>query len=266
MVQLVQPQFSRDLRTLFGPLYELAEQSTRVLGTLAGTFTEKKKRHAIPRFLFSGPEGGQDSVKIGLFAGLHGDEPAGCTALVRLLLDLANDPELATGYDLMVYPVCNPIGYLSGKRENGRGKDLNREFWRSSIQPEIKILEAELRLHQFNGIITLHADDTCDGLYGYAHGATLNEALLKPALAVSERFLPRDSRTRIDGFEANNGIICTCFDGVLAAPPEQHPAPFDIIFETPANASLDLQVEASLSALHTILAEYRGFIAQGADL
>jgi len=53
---------------------------------------------------------------------------------------------------------------------------------------------------------------------------------------------------------------------VLSAPPEQHPKPFDLIFETPALAPLELQVQAAVSALHTILDEYRGFIAQSQNI
>jgi hypothetical protein len=48
----------------------------------------------------------------------------------------------------------------------------------------------------------------------------------------------------------------------LSAPPEQHPQPFDIIFETPALQPHALQASAAELALQTILDEYRGFIAQ----
>jgi hypothetical protein len=70
----------------------------------------------------------------------------------------------------------------------------------------------------------------------------------------------------IDGFRAADGIICDCFHGVLAPPPDQKPRPFEIIFETPALASLEDQIAAAALALETIITEYRGFIAYGADL
>ena len=193
---------------------------------------------------------------------MHGDEPAGGEALVRFLTALARNPVLARGYELTVYPVCNPTGYEDNTRYNRAGKDLNREFWRNSAEPEVQILEAELRANRFFGIIALHADDTCTGLYGYAHDHLLNEALLRPALAASERILPRDRRPLIDGFSATDGIIHECFQGVLSAPPEQRPQPFDIIFETPALEPIATQADAVAIALQTILDEYRGFIAQ----
>src|SRR4029077_19965329 len=124
----------------------------------------------------------------------HGDEPAGCAALVRFIARLAADPARGAGDDLFVYPVVNPTGYERVTRENHAGRDLNREFWRNSSQPEVRLLETELRARAFDGIITLHADDTCEGLYGYSHGRPLDELLLRPALVAAERVLPRDQR------------------------------------------------------------------------
>ena len=261
MVQLCTPEISRDLRALLGPLYELAEQCPDVIGSMAGSFSVAGRRYGIPRFLFVGPRAEHPPIRLGLFAGIHGDEPAGCEALVQLLTELVAVPDRAKGYDLVIYPVCNPTGYESGLRENYAGIDLNREFWRSSLHPEVRILEAELRQHCFDGLITLHADDTCSGIYGYAHGRLLNEELLRPALRACEGLLPRDVRATIDGFAATESILRDCYPGVLAAPPEQVPQPFDLIFETPALAPVDIQAVAAVVALKTILDEYRGFIA-----
>lgn len=266
MVQLVSSKVSRNLRALFGPLLELAEHCPEIVGSMAGTFTHQGQRYGIPRFLFVGPTAEHPPIRLGLFAGIHGDEPAGCEALVQLLVELADDPERAVGYDLVVYPVCNPTGYEDATRFNRAGLDLNREFWRSSLQPEVRILEAELRTHRFDGIITLHSDDTCEGIYGYAHGRLLNEELLKPALRACECILGRDPRTHIDGFAASESILRDCFPGVLAAPAEQDPKPFDIIFETPARAPHRSQVSATVVALKSILGEYRRFIAYGQNL
>ena len=265
MVMLMSP-VTRDLRTLLGPLLELAGECVDVIGTMAGSFSSHGRRYGIPRFVFTGPKAAHDPIRLGLFAGIHGDEPAGCEALARFLSDLAAAPEIATGYDLVVYPVCNPTGYEDGTRANRDGFDINREFWKNSTQPEVLILERELREHRFDGIVTLHADDTCNGLYGYAHGRVLNESLLRPALDAASRILPRDVRANIDGFVATESILRDCFGGVLAAPCDQSPQPFDLIFETPALAPLDQQVEATVVALHSILGEYRKFIAYAQDL
>ena len=254
------------LRRMYAPFLGLAEDCRDVIGTVAGSFVVGELRYTIPRFTFLGPQGSGRQQRIGLFALVHGDESAGAYALLKLLQTLADHPALAAGYDLVCYPVCNPTGYEDDTRHNRSGLDLNREFWRGSGQPEVVILERELTTQGFDGIVALHADDTSDGLYGYAHGRVLNENLLVPALRASERVLPRNRGCLIDGFPAAEGIICDCFHGVLAPPPEQKPRPFEIIFETPAQALLDLQAAAAAIALETILSVYRGFIAYAADL
>lgn len=257
----------RSLQNLLDRLDALAAQGGALIRSAdAGEFFSEGGRQVIARYIFSGPSEGQTPIRLGIFAGLHGDEPAGPEALVIFLSDLLRAPSQARGYELSIYPVTNPAGYEDNTRHNRAGKDLNREFWRDSAEPEVRILERELRDGCFDGIIALHADDTCTGLYGYAHDSLLNEALLRPALAASERILPRDQRPMIDGWTAKDGVINQCFCGVLSAPREQRPQPFDVIFETPALEPLDVQARAAAVALQTILDEYRGFIAQGQDL
>jgi len=229
-------------------------------------FTSDGRDYEISVYQFAGPQAAHDPIRLGLFAGVHGDEPAGTETLLHFLDSLASEPDRATGYELWVYPCVNPTGAEDGTRENRWGKDLNREFWRGSQQPEIKALEAELAQRQFQGLITLHTDDTCEGHYGYLHGEALDDALLRSALLAAERMFPRDRRDKIDGFTAREGIIRDCFTGILSAPPQQRPRPFNLIFETPARPPLATQIAANVAALDAILATYRGFIAYGQDL
>lgn len=257
--------YPHKLRRLFWPFLGLAESCRHIVGTVAGAFQVGENHYTIPRFSVLGPVA-TGHKRIGIFSLVHGDEPTGTAALLRLLQSIAVNPALATGYDLVVYPVCNPTGYEDGTRHNRHGLDLNREFWRDSSQPEVRILEEELRTQAFDGIIALHADDTCDGLYGYTHGRVLNENLLVPALRASSAVLPLDSRRVIDGFPAKNGLICECFSGILAPPPEQKPRPFEIIFETPAHALAEEQSAAGHLALLSILENYRAFMAYAQDL
>lgn len=258
--------YPHKLRRLYWPFLALAEECKEVIGTVAGTFRLDERCYTIPRFTFLGPTANVPQVRLGLFALVHGDEPAGATALLKFLETLAKQPELATGYDLVCYPVCNPTGYEDESRHNRAGYDLNRLFWQSSSQPEIRILEQELATQRFDGIVALHTDCDCEGLYGYAHGRELNQNLLVPALRASEVIIPCDHAPLIDGFTARAGVIDDCFEGVLRPPPALHPRPFEIIFETPGRASVELQAEAAQVGLQTILAEYRGFIAYAQNL
>jgi murein peptide amidase A len=220
----------------------------------------------LPRFIFKGPLGGDEPIRIGIFAAIHGDEQATATGLVKFLEYLDLSPQLARDFALYTYPICNPTGFETRSRCSRSGKDLNREFWKSSTEPEVIALEKELREHRFDGIIALHSDDTVDGLYGFVSGATLSQSLLEPALAAAELFLPRNRQPLIDGFPASEGIIVQGYQGILCAPPEVSPHPFELILETPQLAPIPLQEQAFVVALLSILAEYRKTMSYAANL
>ena len=220
----------------------------------------------LKRYLFEGPSGGGYPIRIGIFAGIHGDEPAGTAACVSLLEALARQPAMAEGYHLYLYPICNPAGFNAGTRCAPCGKDLNREFWKDSPEIEVRILEDEILKHEFQGLVSFHTDDTSPGLYGFVRGAVLGRSLLQPALAAAEKHLPRNGNALIDGFPAEDGIISECYDGILTAPPKLQGTPFEIILETPHHAPEEKQVAAFVEATRAILEEYRKFIAFAANL
>ncbi len=249
------------VQRLLAPLEALAERSHHLLSRPCGYFESAGRAYALPRYLFLGPRGGGDTIRIGIFATIHGDEPEGAFALLRFASALEAAPELAQGYALFLYPVCNPTGWEDGTRHARSGRDLNREFWKHSIEPEVRLLETELYLHAFDGIITLHSDDTSHGLYGYVKGAVLSENLLEPALRAAEQHLPRNAHPEIDGWPARHGVIYHGFEGMLQSLPGLSQPPFEITLETPQRAPLHRQVEAYNLALQTILLEYRQLIA-----
>jgi predicted deacylase len=240
---------------------EVALNSHYLIKKPMAEFESRGQKYSLPRYLFLGPKGGGDTIRIGIFATLHGDEPEGALGLTRFISALEKNPDIAQGYALFIYPVCNPTGFEDNTRHSHAGVDLNREFWRESRQPEVRNLETEIWTHAFHGIVTLHSDDTSDGLYGYVNGAVLSEHLLEPALRSGEAFLPRNKRRNIDGFPARRGVIYSSYDGVLKSPAGLKQPPFEITFETPQHAPLHLQVEAFNAALQTMLVEYRYLMA-----
>ena len=230
-----------------------------------GPFVHAGTAHSLPSFAFAGPNS-SDPIRVGIFAGIHGDEPAGTLALIEFLRRLVAEPAGAENYLIHAYPICNPTGFEHGTRVSAAQLDLNREFWKRSGQPEVQLIERELRERHFHGLIQLHADDTSDGIYGFVRGHTLSEHLLKPALAAAATTLPRNINAQIDGFAAKDGIIYDAYEGILAAPPQIDPVPFELILETPHHAPMDKQVEALVVAMRTVLVEYRRLISFAADL
>ena len=254
--RLVTEKGRRSIETLLRPL----RQQALLKPDFLGAFEVNGEKYSVPRFSFRGTNGA-DPIRIGIFAAIHGDEPAGALAIVQFLLDLAAHPSFAADYQIHAYPVCNPTGFEDNTRHSRKGRDLNREFWKNSAETEVQILENELRTQQFHGLIQLHADDTSDGIYGFVRGATLTENLLRPALREAGKILPRNNSALIDGFAARDGMIYDAYDGILAAPKEIEPVPFEIIFETPHHAPIDAQVAALDAAMRAILNEYREMIS-----
>ena len=245
----------------------------RAVEDLHGKFTLLAKEHSSLRPLsldpvqklkawrLTGESGGGDSIRLGFFAGVHGNEPAGCLALLEVVEELVRNPKLLKGYDLFVYPVCNPWGYEHHQRFDRIGRDLNREFWRDSLSEEVRALETEILRRDFSGIISLHADDDSHGAYGFVRGDLLALELLEPALASVESILPRNESLLIDGFSARRGIIRECYEGVLTAPPRLARTPFEVIFETPGRMPEVIQSRAAATATLTMLGRYRELMA-----
>lgn len=259
-------QARRSIADLLAPLERIAATSPNLVANHDARFEVDGESYELPRYLFVGPRGGDTPIRIGIFAGIHGDEPEGVHALVQFIKLLEAKPELAAGYYLSIYPVCNPTGFEDNTRFTRSGRDLNREFWNNSSLPEARLLQAELQSRSFQGIIALHTDDTSDGFYGFVRGATLTKHLIEPALRAAEQFLPRDERPVIDGFNARNGIIRDCYAGVLSAPPKVRPRPFEIILETPVAPPEYLKQCALVAALQSILVEYNKFIAYAPNI
>ncbi len=236
------------------------------VGAELGQWPSGTAAYAMEQFLFVGPRSGGDYLRVGIFAGIHGDETAGVLAAVRFLEEVACEPAIAHGYELYIYPLCNPTGFEDGTRHARSGRDLNREFWIGSREPEVVLLERQIRTLRFDGLIALHADDESSGLYAFALGAQVTQHVVEPALAAAERVLPVNRERTIDNFVARNGLIRKGYPGMLCAAPEVSPRPFEIVFETPHRADLGRQIDANLVFLREALGQYQQLRAVAQDL
>ncbi len=231
-----------------------------------GSWKVGNDEYSLEQHLLVGPRGGGDYFRVGIFAGIHGDEAAGVFAATRFLLELASHPDWARGYEVYVYPLCNPSGFEDSTRHSRSGRDLNREFWLGSHEPEVELLERQIRTLRFDGLISLHADSDSPGLYAFALGAQVTQHVVEPALQAAEKILPRNCDAMIDNFTARNGLIRIGYPGMLCAAPEASPRPFEIVFETPHHADLEKQVEANIVFLRHALDQFQQLQAIGHDL
>jgi murein peptide amidase A len=253
----------KNFREVLAPLHRA---KAPWLPATLGTWSVGPDDYALEQYLFVGPRGGGDYLRVGIFAGVHGDEIAGTHAAIRFLHELAQNPELARGYEIYLYPLCNPSGFEDGTRHARSGRDLNREFWLGARDPEVQFLEQQIRTLRFDGMIALHADIDSPGIYAFALGAQITQHVVEPALQAAEKILPRNGDPIIDNFTARNGLIRKGYPGMLCAAPEARPRPFEIVFETPQHADLEKQIEANLVFLRHALDQYLQLQAVGQDL
>lgn len=256
----------RDISALLKPLDELGVNSGHLFPVHIPLQTSRGEATLLPRYYFAGPGTQSSFIRVGIFAGIHGDEDAGVHAALDFLHEIARDPEKVRGYEFFVYPICNPTGFEDNTRWSRTGLDLNREFWHGTSEVEVQLIERQLENLAFDGILALHSDDTSAGLYGFVKGHELTRHVLDPALAQAETLLPRNYDKSIDNFSAQGGIIFDGYKGILSAPPAQQPKPFEIVFETPQLAPLDLQIKASLLAIQEILDRFRVLISEAQNI
>src|SRR5436190_18062623 len=85
---------SRQSDRLLSYFDSVAESSRHLLSRAVKKFEFGGEEYGIPRFIWSGPAGGGDTFRLGLFATVNGDEPEGAYALTRFISALEKAPRL----------------------------------------------------------------------------------------------------------------------------------------------------------------------------
>ena len=73
----------RSLSDFLAPLEKIASQSHNLTATHPAPLKVGGEIYQLPRYVFVGPQGGDTPIHIGIFAGIHGDEPEGAYAVVQ---------------------------------------------------------------------------------------------------------------------------------------------------------------------------------------
>jgi murein peptide amidase A len=189
-------------------------------------------------------------------AGIHGDEPAGPLAALRLIQENKWPPET----ELWLVPCLNPEGFVLNVRGNADGIDLNRDYRHqesSEVAAHVRWLERQPR---FDLTLCLHEDWESHGFYVYElnpdHHAPLGEKMVE---AVS-RVCPIDLSPVIEGRDAKGGVIHPSIDP--AARP-QWPEAFWLLqnktrrsctLEAPSDFPLATRVDSLVAGVQSALA------------
>jgi protein MpaA len=146
-------------------------------------------------------EANQKSIYIS--AGIHGDEPAGPLAALRLL----QEDRWPANAGLFLLPCLNPPGFVLNQRGNAEGIDLNRDYRNpktAETRMHIAWLERQL---QFDLHLCLHEDWESHGFYLYELNPDLQPSFADQMISAVAQVCPIDVSENIEDRPAQGGII-----------------------------------------------------------
>ena len=204
------------------------------------------------------PDNSRPSPRIYISTGIHGDEPAGPLAVLRLLRE--NRWPQQAGITLV--PCLNPEGFAQNRRENPAGVDLNRDYLQPA-SPETAAHIAWLeRQSPFDLCLCLHEDWEAHGFYVYELNPDHQPSRAEAIVAAVEHVSPIDRSEIIEGREAHGGIIRPNLDPRTRP---QWPESFWLIqnrtrlsytLEAPSDFSLATRVDAQVAGVQAALASF----------
>jgi predicted deacylase len=195
-------------------------------------------------------------VRVYISTGMHGDEPAGPLAVLRLLQEDAWPDEAA----IWLCPCLNPTGFPLNRRENAAGIDLNRDY-RDAQTMEVRAHIAWLqRQPRFDIALCLHEDWESNGFYVYELNHDNRPSFAEQILAAVAKICPVDTSPMIEDWPAQNGVIRP--DVNPAERPRWPEAMYLITnktrqsytMEAPSDFPLPVRVEALTAAVRAVLA------------
>lgn len=149
------------------------------------------------------PPNPQPPVRIYLSAGIHGDEPAGPLAVLRLI----RENRWPAGAEMFLVPCLNPVGFTLNRRENVAGVDLNRDY-RQPRSPEVTAHRLWLeRQPGFTVYFCLHEDWESHGFYLYEQNPDEQLSVAEVMVEAVRKVCPIDLADTIEGRPAQRGII-----------------------------------------------------------
>lgn len=195
------------------------------------------------------------ALRVYISAGIHGDEPAGPLAALRLL----HENQWPDNLDLYLCPCLNPTGFVLKRRENHQNIDLNRDyrhFRANEVRAHVKWLE---RQPDFAVTLCLHEDWESHGFYVYELNPDQRPSLAQTIVDAVAHVCPIDMSPLIEGREAKGGIINPNLDPNSRPDwPEafwllQNKTRHSYTLEAPSDYPLEVRVNALVTAVNAAL-------------
>ena len=141
--------------------------------------------------------------RIYISAGIHGDEPAGPLASLRLL----QENRWPANAEIFLLPCLNPLGFVLNQRGNAQGIDLNRDYRNPKTAETARHIAWLEQQPQFDLYLCLHEDWESHGFYLYEQNPDLQPSLAEKMIAAVAPVCPVDMSENIEDRPAQGGII-----------------------------------------------------------
>lgn len=186
-----------------------------------------------------------------LSSGMHGDEPAGSLAILKLLEDriLPLDE-----FNWALCPMLNPVGLSLHQRGNRAGIDLNRDYLtRKTHEVRAHTRWVDQQSH-FDLALFYHEDWEVEGFYLHECQICENRSKVQAIIDAVSVICPVDLAGNIDGMHASKSIVHPWRESKFANRWMEsfylraHKADMGFIFETPSSLDLTIRVDAHIAA------------------
>ena len=113
---------------LLGHLDQLSKPRVRLYNSPISAFPHHRWPQ-IPRYIFVGDQPGESEIRLGLFAGLRGENQVGAKAIVEFMDDLVAMPSLGSAFRIYAYPTVNPLSSTTGARGRRTDRSVVHQGW-----------------------------------------------------------------------------------------------------------------------------------------
>lgn len=192
--------------------------------------------------LLASSKGRSSKPCVYLSSGMHGDEPSGPQALLKLLKEDFFDDRC----HWLICPALNPTGLEAGTRENSGGIDQNRDYCVCKTE-EVRLHISWLKRQKVPRLfLSLHEDWESSGFYYYEINLGGTPLTHQEVLSAAAPFFPPEPAIVIDDHEVTE--LGWIYHSEHPDLPEGWPeaiylakigCPISLTFETPSSMALE---------------------------
>ena len=202
----------------------------------------------ICRYVFEGDQMRGTPIRIGVFAGLRGDDSVGPGAVASFLEDLVALPQLGDNLRIYAYPVVHAANFETATSSIQLSECIINQIGCKVLSSESYQIEREIFAIAFDGIITIRLADEIKNLKVSISDTLLHDVLVLPILSNLEPFLPT-----IEDCVCDSRRFLTVGTGLKRKP-------FELTFQVPSSGWSGLYSIGLRIALHTIVDCYRRYV------